>query len=207
MFTITTEVCRHHLISSELPDGLHDEVLGALRQIEALTGKSFGSQDNPLLVSVRSGAAISMPGMMDTILNLGLNDETVEGLARVSGDERFAYDSYRRFVQMYGQVVLGVSHSRFESILTEVKQEAGAEEDHELGVGELAQIIQRYRALIGREGGGPFPDSPVEQLWGAIEAVFRSWRNSRASAYRREYGIPHDLGTGVTVQAMVFGNQ
>ncbi|MEN8143332.1 MAG: pyruvate, phosphate dikinase [Gemmatimonadota bacterium] len=206
-FTITTEVCRHHLISSELPEGLHDEVVGALRQVEALTGKTFGSPDDPLLVSVRSGAAISMPGMMDTILNLGLNDQTVKGLARVSEDERFAYDSYRRFIQMYGVVVLGVPHSGFESIFSDEKQKSGAEEDQDISAAHLRQIIERYRDLIVREGSGPFPDSPVKQIWGAIEAVFHSWRNPRARAYRREYGIPHDLGTGVTVQAMVFGNR
>ncbi|MEE9207797.1 MAG: pyruvate, phosphate dikinase [Gemmatimonadota bacterium] len=206
-FTLTTDVCRHHLISSELPDGLHDDVVGALRQVEALTGRSFGSPDDPLLVSVRSGAAISMPGMMDTILNVGLNDHTVEGLARASADERFAYDSYRRFVQMYGKVVLGVSHSDFEAILSEEKLQAGADEDHELGVVHLRQIIRRYRDLVTQKGSAPFPDDPVAQLWGAIEAVFRSWRNPRARAYRKEYGIPHDLGTGVTVQAMVFGNR
>ncbi len=206
-FTLTTDVCRHHLISSELPDGLHDDVVGALRQVEALTGRSFGSPDDPLLVSVRSGAAISMPGMMDTILNVGLNDHTVEGLARVSADERFAYDSYSRVVQMYGKVELGVSHSDFEAILSEEKLQAGADEDHELGVVHLRQIIRRYRDLVTQKGSALFPDDPVAQLWEAIEAVFRSWRNPRARAYRKEYGIPHDLGTGVTVQAMVFGNR
>ncbi|MCL7956673.1 MAG: pyruvate, phosphate dikinase [marine benthic group bacterium] len=206
-FTLTTEACRHHLISDELPEGTEEEVTEALARLEKATGKQFGGAADPLLVSVRSGASISMPGMMDTILNLGLNDRSVEGLARASGDERFAWDSYRRFLQMYGDVVLGVDHHRFESILTEVRETAGAETDDAIPADGLRGLVERYKALIAEASDEPFPDTAEDQLWGAIGAVFRSWRNDRAVAYRKTYGIPHDLGTAVNVQTMVYGNR
>ena len=205
-FTLTTEACRHYLISDELPEGARREVDGALARLEKTTGKQFGGSTDPLLVSVRSGAAISMPGMMDTILNLGLNDTSVEGLALASGNARFAWDSYRRFLQMYGDVVLGVEHSAFESILAEARQEAGAETDDEIPADGLRVLVARYKELIERDGSAPFPETPEDQLWGAIGAVFESWRTPRAIAYRKTYEIPHDLGTGVNVQAMVYGN-
>jgi pyruvate,orthophosphate dikinase len=205
-FTITTDVCRHYLISSHAPDTLAAEVEKALERLEALTGKEFGGDREPLLVSVRSGAAISMPGMMDTVLNLGLNDQTVEALARVSGDQRFAFDSFRRFIQMYGNVVLGVEHDRFEQILAEAKRSAGVTADNELDATELRDVVDAYRSLVARESAAQFPEDPIEQLWGAVEAVFRSWRNPRAQAYRQATGIPHDIGTAVSVQTMVYGN-
>jgi pyruvate,orthophosphate dikinase len=206
-FTLTTEACRHYLISDELPDGVRSEVDGALARLEKTTGKQFGGSTDPLLVSVRSGAAISMPGMMDTILNLGLNDRSVEGLARASGNERFAWDSYRRFLQMYGDVVLGVEHAAFESILSEVRQASGADTDDGIPADGLQDVVARYKELIERDGSAPFPEAPEDQLWGAIGAVFESWRTPRAIAYRKTYEIPHDLGTGVNVQTMVYGNR
>nr|MDP2481803.1 pyruvate, phosphate dikinase [Candidatus Palauibacterales bacterium] len=206
-FTITTEVCRHHLITHEMPEGTDAQVEDAIRRLERLSGKKFGGAEDPLLVSVRSGGAVSMPGMMDTILNLGLNDETVEGLARVSGNAAFAYDSYRRFLQMYSDVVLELDHDAFESILGEARRQAGVETDYELEGDALRSVVRGYRELIDRESEAPFPQDPEEQLWGAIEAVFRSWRNPRAQAYRKTYGIPHDLGTAVNVQTMVYGNR
>ena len=206
-FTLTTDVCRHHLIADHMPEGAEEEVTEAIQRLEKITGKTFGGGEDPLLVSVRSGGAVSMPGMMDTILNLGLNDRTVESLARVSDDERFAYDSYRRFLQMYSDVVLGVDHHDFEAILADVKQEVGVSTDNELDAEALRSVVRRYRELIEAESEVPFPEEPEDQLWGAIEAVFRSWRNPRAKAYRKTYGIPHDLGTAVNVQTMVYGNR
>jgi pyruvate,orthophosphate dikinase len=206
-FTLTTEACRHYLISDELPDGARSEVDGALARLEKTTGKQFGGSTDPLLVSVRSGAAISMPGMMDTILNLGLNDSSVEGLARASGNDRFAWDSYRRFLQMYGDVVLGVEHAAFESILSEVRQASGADTDDEIPADGLRDVVARYKRLIERDGSAPFPEAPEDQLWGAIGAVFESWRTPRAMAYRKTYEIPNDLGTAVNVQTMVYGNR
>jgi pyruvate,orthophosphate dikinase len=205
-FTITTEACRHYLRSGELPGGLREEVERNLRQTEEATGKSFGGGSDPLLVSVRSGAAVSMPGMMDTILNLGLNDETVRALAENARDERFAFDSHRRFVQMYADVVLGVAAERFETLLDEVKGKRGVKEDTDLEAAELRELVEQYKALVRQSTGTPFPEDPQEQLWGAIEAVFRSWDNARARAYRRVNGIPDDLGTAVSVCSMVFGN-
>jgi len=206
-FTVTTEVCRHHLITHHLPDGVEEQVADAIKRLERLTEKQFGGTDDPLLVSVRSGGAVSMPGMMDTILNLGLNDVTVEALARVSGNECFAYDSYRRFLQMYSDVVLEVDHHSFEAILSDAKREAGVETDNELDADALRDVVRRYKELIERESAIPFPEEPEDQLWGAIEAVFRSWRTPRAQAYRKTYRIPHDLGTAVNVQTMVYGNR
>ena len=206
-FTVTTEVCRHHLLTHHLPDGVEEQVADAIKRLERLTEKQFGGTDDPLLVSVRSGGAVSMPGMMDTILNLGLNDRTVEALARISGNECFAYDSYRRFLQMYSDVVLEVDHHSFEAILSDAKREAGVETDNELDADALRDVVRRYRELIEKESDAPFPEDPRDQLWGAIEAVFRSWRTPRAQAYRKTYRIPHDLGTAVNVQTMVYGNR
>jgi len=206
-FTVTTEVCRHHLLTHHLPDGVEEQVSEAIRRLERLTEKQFGGADDPLLVSVRSGGAVSMPGMMDTVLNLGLNDQTVEALARISGNECFAYDSYRRFLQMYSDVVLEVGHRSFEAILSDVKRQAGVETDNELEADALRSVVRRYKELIETESDSPFPEKPEDQLWGAIEAVFRSWRTPRAQAYRKTYRIPHDLGTAVNVQTMVYGNR
>lgn len=212
-FTISTEVCRHYYRSAgQYPPGLEEEVQRALRRVEEVMGARFGDPSNPLLFSVRSGAPISMPGMMDTILNLGLNDQTVEGLAQKTGDERFAYDCYRRFVAMYGDVVFGLKPQQkderdpFEVILEEKKEERGVRYDHELSAEDLKELVRLYKEEIKRRLGVDFPDDPYEQLWGAIGAVFRSWNNPRAIAYRELNNIPDDLGTAVNVQSMVFGN-
>ncbi|MDP2696761.1 pyruvate, phosphate dikinase [Thalassospira sp.] len=206
-FTITTEVCTAFYDNDKTyPDSLNDEVEAALGKVETLVGRKFGDASDPLLVSVRSGARASMPGMMDTVLNLGLNDDTVEGLAAVSGDRRFAYDSYRRFIQMYGDVVLGVDHYHFEEILEVHKEDHGFVLDTELGADDWQKIVQAFKAKVAEELGRPFPQDPREQLWGAIGAVFGSWMNARANTYRRLHSIPASWGTAVNVQAMVFGN-
>ncbi|MBI4410636.1 MAG: pyruvate, phosphate dikinase, partial [Gemmatimonadetes bacterium] len=205
-FTLTTEVCRAYLRTGRFPPGLEDEVQAGIQRLEQDTGKRFGGTDNPLLVSVRSGAAVSMPGMMETILNLGLNEATVGVLARAARDARFAYDSYRRFVHMYGDVVLGVPHEQFEALLAAARERRGVEHDTELSAHDLRGLVQEYKALVRRETGADFPDAPDRQLWGAIEAVFRSWTIERAVAYRRVHGISEDLGTAVSVVAMVYGN-
>ncbi|WP_237153671.1 pyruvate, phosphate dikinase [Oryzibacter oryziterrae] len=206
-FTITTEVCRHFYANGKTyPDGLRDEVEQALVQLSQRTGRSFGDAQHPLLVAVRSGALASMPGMMDTVLNLGLNDVTVEALAREAGDERFALDSYRRFIQMYGDVVLGVGVHLFEDVLDDVKDREGYFADTELSAAEWRDIIDEFKRLVEQETGAPFPQDPVEQLWGAICAVFGSWMNSRAVTFRKLHGIPSTAGTAVNIQAMVFGN-
>ena len=206
-FTITTEVCTHFTEhGNAYPDDIESGVTKALAKIEKTLGRTFGSPDKPLLVSVRSGARASMPGMMDTVLNLGLNDTTVEGLVKDSGDERFAYDSYRRFIQMYGDVVLGVEHHTFEDLLEDHKAESGVELDTELTPDNLRTLVDDYLALVEKELGTPFPQEPLEQLWGAISAVFGSWMNDRAITYRRLHAISAEWGTAVNVQAMVFGN-
>jgi pyruvate,orthophosphate dikinase len=206
-FTITTEVCTSYFESGRrLPDGLEAQVDAALEHVGKAVGKTFGDPQNPLLVSVRSGARASMPGMMDTILNLGLNDETVRGLAARSGDERFAYDSYRRFIQMYSHVVLGVDHGVFEDILENHKNLKGFADDTELTANDWKQVIAAYKSAVERELGVRFPQDIRQQLRGAIGAVFGSWRNTRAITYRRLHGVPDEWGTAVTVQAMVFGN-
>ncbi len=206
-FTITTEVCHaYYAQGHKLPDELNAQVEAALQLISDETGVSFGDVNKPLLLSVRSGARVSMPGMMDTILDLGLNDETVEGLAKRSGDRRFAYDSYRRFIQMYADVVMGVDHGVFEDILENFKNLAGFSSDTELTEEDWGDIIGEYKKAIERELGKPFPQDIGEQLYGAISAVFGSWENPRAKTYRRIHDIPDDWGTAVTVQAMVFGN-
>jgi pyruvate,orthophosphate dikinase len=206
-FTITTEVCTFFYANArEYPAELKDEVSAGVAHIEKAVGLKFGDPVNPLLVSVRSGARVSMPGMMDTVLNLGLNDETTEGLAKKSGDRRFAYDSYRRFIQMYGNVVLGVEHHNFEEALELHKQDRGVELDTALTAEDWQKIIGDYKQRIQEELGSPFPQDPHEQLWGAIGAVFGSWDIPRAKTYRKLNNIPEEWGTAVNVQAMVFGN-
>jgi pyruvate, orthophosphate dikinase len=206
-FTITTEVCTAYYANGhKLPGGLAKDVEAALAAVGKAVGATFGDVAAPLLVSVRSGARASMPGMMDTILNLGLNDATVKGLAAKSGSERFAYDSYRRFIQMYSNVVLGVDHSVFEDILDTHKNLNGFSLDTDLEAQDWLEIIDAYKEAVERETGKPFPQATSEQLWGAIGAVFGSWQNARANTYRRLHGIPDSWGTAVTVQAMVFGN-
>jgi pyruvate,orthophosphate dikinase len=212
-FTITTAVCTaFYKAGKKLPRDLHAGIRDALRKVEALTGNRFGDPERPLLVSVRSGARVSMPGMMDTVLNLGLNDATVEGLAARSGNERFAWDSYRRFCAMFGDVVLGMKPERkedrdpFEVILERKKHALGVKIDSELPVSALKELVVEFKAEVKEKRGIPFPDDPMEQLVAAIEAVFRSWENDRAIAYRRMNGISSSWGTAVTVQAMVFGN-
>ncbi len=206
-FTITTEVCTAFSENDrQYPADLEPQVRQALRRVEQAIGRQFGNSARPLLVSVRSGARVSMPGMMDTVLNLGLNDDTVEGLARDADDDRFAWDSYRRFVQMYGSVVLGVKHHWFEEIIDQTKGETGAKEDTGLSAQDWRRVVDGYKELIANETGKPFPQSPEDQLWGAIGAVFGSWMNPRAVTYRRLHDIPAEWGTAVNVQAMVFGN-
>ncbi len=205
--TITTEVCReYYKLGKKFPEGMWEQVLEGLKKIEKEVGKKFGSKDNPLLVSVRSGAPVSMPGMMDTILNLGLNDESVEGLAKATNNERFAWDSYRRFIQMFGDVVLKVPHEKFEKILEERKKEVGAKQDIDLTAEDFKYIVQKYKELVKKETGREFPQDPYEQLKMAIRAVFDSWNNPRAKKYREINNIPDDYGTAVNIVAMVFGN-
>src|SRR5579872_1959288 len=206
-FTITTEVCTHFYANGKsYPAELEAQVAAALADVETALGLEFGDRNKPLLVSVRSGARASMPGMMDTVLNLGLNDDTVTALARNSGDERFAYDSYRRFLQMYGQVVLGIEHHHFEELIENHKIETGAVLDTELGADDWKTIAAGFKDIVQAETKKPFPQDVKAQLWGAIAAVFGSWMNARAVTYRRLHNIPSEWGTAVTVQAMVFGN-
>jgi len=206
-FTITTEVCTYYYANGKrYPKTLKAEVATALARVEKAVGRKFGDEMRPLLVSVRSGARASMPGMMDTVLNLGLNDRTVLALARESGDERFAYDSYRRFIQMYGDVVLGVDHHNFEEILDELKDRKGYSYDTELKADDWKGIVAAYKAKAEEILGRPFPQDPADQLWGAIGAVFGSWMNQRAITYRKLHNVPESWGTAVNVQAMVFGN-
>jgi pyruvate, orthophosphate dikinase len=206
-FTITTEVCTYFYANNKsYPKDLEALSAAGLAKVEKTVGRKFGDAANPLLVSVRSGARASMPGMMDTVLNLGLNDQTVEGLAKASGDKRFAYDSYRRFIQMYGQVVLGVEHHLFEDVIEAKKLDSGINLDTQLKAEDWHDVIADYKALVERTLDKPFPQDPQEQLWGAIGAVFGSWMNQRAITYRRLHEIPADWGTAVNVQAMVFGN-
>jgi pyruvate,orthophosphate dikinase len=206
-FTISTEMCALYYAEGEsFPESVRAEVAAGLAHIEGLTGKSFGDSADPLLVSVRSGARVSMPGMMDTVLNLGLNDSTVEGLASISGDPRFAWDSYRRFIQMYSDVVLGVDHGAFEEALEIAKEDKGVHLDTELEAQDWKRLAVRYKALVEEQLGRPFPEDVHEQLWGAVGAVFGSWQSDRAKTYRRLNSIPGDWGTAVNVQAMVFGN-
>ncbi|MBU6473601.1 MAG: pyruvate, phosphate dikinase, partial [Alphaproteobacteria bacterium] len=207
-FTITTEVCTYYYQNgSSYPADLKPAVEAALARVGELAGGVLGDAKKPLLVSVRSGARVSMPGMMDTVLNLGMTEETVAGLAALTGDARFAYDSYRRFIQMYSDVVLGVEHALFEEILESEKERRGVELDTELSAEDLKHIAGLFKARVQEELGKPFPDRVDEQLWGAIGAVFGSWQSPRANTYRRLHHIPEDWGTAVNVQAMVFGNR
>ncbi len=207
-FTISAEVCDYYYKhSNTYPEGLREEVEKNLKELEKVSQKKFGDPSNPLLVSVRSGAAVSMPGMMDTILNLGLNDETVIGLAKLTGNDRFAYDAYRRFIQMFGDVALGIAHSKFEKEIEAVKEKRGISLDTEMNVDDLKELVERYKSLYEREN-KEFPQDPMKQLWIAIDAVFGSWMNKRAVDYRRLNKIPEGslLGTAVSVVSMVFGN-
>jgi pyruvate,orthophosphate dikinase len=206
-FIITTEACKDYYDQGRrFPDGLVDEIRTHIQNLAKKLGKAFGDPDNPLLVSVRSGAPVSMPGMMDTVLNLGLNDKTVEALARSTNDARFALDCYRRFISMFGDVVMQVEHHHFESILAAQKERRGVTHDHQLTAEDWREVIARYKALIQAETGRSFPEEPMEQLTMAIQAVFDSWYNDRAIVYRKINRIPDDLGTAVNIQAMVFGN-
>ncbi|MGA1417066.1 MAG: PEP/pyruvate-binding domain-containing protein, partial [Gemmatimonadaceae bacterium] len=205
-FTIGCPLCDHYLRHGKAPEGLREEVERALTRLEAATSRRFGDRHNPLLVSVRSGARVSMPGMMETILNLGLNDETVLGLETQSGNARFAYDSYRRLLQMYGDVVLGVPMHDFEHLLAAKRLVNGVKTDAELPAEALKALVIEYQQLIQSVTGAPFPADPRVQLWGAIEAVWRSWTLKKAVDYRRVNGIPETPGTAVNIVAMVFGN-
>ena len=206
-FTITTEVCTLYYENDRTyPEGLDAQVDEAVAKIEKLMGSKFGDTENPLLLSVRSGARVSMPGMMDTVLNLGLNDETVQGLIKSTGNERFAYDSYRRFVQMFGNVVMGVDGADFEAMIDKKKEEYGATYDSDLPAEALKELVAEFKAHVTKTTGKEFPEDPKAQLWGAIDAVFGSWNNPRAITYRNLNDIPHHWGTAVNVQAMVFGN-
>ena len=206
-FTITTDVCTYYYgHDKQYPKDLSAQVAKALAQIGRVAGKAFGDKSNPLLVSVRSGGRASMPGMMDTVLNLGLNDETVEALAKKSGNRRFAFDSYRRFITMYSDVVLGVGHEHFEELLDNHKERQGYSLDTDLSADDWAELVVRYKKRVKDELGQDFPQDPHKQLWGAIGAVFGSWMNQRAITYRKLHNIPESWGTAVNVQAMVFGN-
>ena len=211
-FTITTEVCTYFTDNNnQYPPELVEQVEATMKQVEETMGAEFGSTENPLLLSCRSGARESMPGMMDTVLNIGLNDETVEVLAKKSGNPAFAWDSYRRFIQMYGDVVMevrpeGKEEDEYEQILEKARKDAGVEYDSQLNVDQIKDVVAQFKALIKRKAGTEFPTDAKDQVWGAIGAVFKSWMNDRAIVYRRQYGIPHNWGTAVNVQAMVFGN-
>lgn len=213
-FTISTEVCSYYYKHRyTYPRGLENQLNAALQKVEQSVGQRLGDTENPLLLSVRSGARDSMPGMMDTILNLGMNDEIVEIIGTTTSNPRFAWDAYRRFLQMYGDVVMGVQrradehHDPFEEVIHTVKQKVAVEDDNELSVNDLKRLVAYFKTLIKERSGRDFPQNPLEQLWGAIGAVFRSWQNDRAIVYRRKYGIPHEWGTAVNIQTMVFGNK
>ncbi|HYL50526.1 MAG TPA: PEP/pyruvate-binding domain-containing protein, partial [Acidimicrobiia bacterium] len=207
-FTISTDACKAYMAAGdELPAGLMDEVAAARTQLEQKMGKTLGDATDPLLVSVRSGAPFSMPGMMDTVLNLGLNDESVKGLAKQTQNERFAYDSYRRFVQMFGKIVLDIKGELFEEALHDLVESKGLDVDTELAAEDLAGLVETFKKIVRTEAGVDFPTDPQEQLGYAIKAVFKSWNGRRARDYRKMEGIPDDLGTAVNVQTMVFGNK
>jgi len=205
-FTITTEACIEYQKLDDYPEGMWEESLKALERVQKSINKKFGGKENPLLVSVRSGARVSMPGMMDTVLNLGLNDETVEGLASVSGSRRFAYDSYRRFIQMFSDVVLGIENNRFEEVIKEMKKKKNVEIDTQLDENDMFELVEKFKKLVSEELGRSFPQDVFEQLKLSVNAVFDSWNNQRAKTYRRLNKIPDEWGTAVTVVAMVFGN-
>src|SRR5688572_8604057 len=207
-FTVSTDACKAYMAGGDtLPDGLMDEVAAALTQLEEKMGKRLGDDADPLLVSVRSGAPFSMPGMMDTVLNLGLNDNSVKGLAKQTDNERFALDSYRRFVQMFGKIVLDIDGEIFEEALTELREQRGVATDPELDADALTGLVETFKGIVKKEAGVDFPQEPHEQLRYAIEAVFKSWNGKRAKDYRKLEGIADDLGTAVNVQTMVFGNK
>ena len=206
-FTISTEACTYYYENKEnLSDSINEEILIALAKLEEITGKKFGSPKNPLLVSVRSGARASMPGMMDTILNLGLNEEVVAGLSEITQNPRFALDSYRRFIQMYSDVVMGLAKSRFEEIIDKMKEEKNIKYDLEFDADDFKIMIKKFKEFYKQELNEEFPEDPKTQLFGAINAVFRSWENPRAQYYRKLNGIPSSWGTAVNVQSMVYGN-
>ncbi len=206
-FTISTEVCRQYYENDrEYPEGLHATVQEYLGRVEELMGKKFGDPEDPLLFSIRSGAPVSMPGMMDTVLNVGLNDETVQGLIKQSDDPRFSYDSYRRLVQMYGDVVKGIDGDKYEELIDKKKEEVGADRDTDLTADDWKDLVGQFKDLYKEETGETFPDDPEEQLWGGITAVFGSWNNERAVKWREINDLPHDVGTAVNVQTMVYGN-
>ncbi len=206
-FTISTEACVYYFQhKNTLPQKLWDEILSRLKNLELVLGRKFGDTENPLLVAVRSGARVSMPGMMDTVLNLGLNDSTVKGLAKSTKNEWFALDTYRRFISMFGDVVLGIPGERFEAILAKKKLKRKIEFDTEFTLHELKALIKQFKALVMRSTQKEFPEDSIQQLRMTVEAVFNSWNTERARTYRRLNGIPHEWGTAVTVQSMVFGN-
>ena len=206
-FTITTAVCnQYYNEGKKFPEGLKDKIREAMKYIEENMGKKFGDPENPLLVSVRSGAKFSMPGMMDTVLNLGLNDSTVEGLIKKSGNPRFAYDAYRRFIMMFADVVTGVSKNKFDELFKKRRNELGFKFDYEVPAEELKKIVNEFKKIYKDALGEDFPTDVYTQLFMAVEAVFKSWNNERAIVYRNREGIPHNLGTAVNVQAMVYGN-
>lgn len=207
-FTVTTEAClKYYQEGEKISEEILSQIFEALENLEKEMGKKLGDTEDPLLVSVRSGAVISMPGMMDTILNLGLNDESVKGLAAKTGNDRFAYDSYRRFIQMFGNVVMEVEHNRFEAIIESVKEKKNITLDTEMDAEGWQEVIKHFKEKVKEETGREFPQDPKEQLLMAVEAVFKSWNNQRAKVYRRINKIPDDLGTAVNVQTMVFGNK
>jgi pyruvate, orthophosphate dikinase len=203
---LTTACKEYYRLNGKIPDGLFEELEEKITQLEKKTGKRFGDPARPLLVAVRSGAPYSMPGMMDTILNLGMNDEVARGLAKLTGDERFAYDAYRRFIQMFGRIAMGVKGDRFEKLLEETKERLGVKHDIEIPASELKKLVEEFKQVVKKETGRELPQDPFEQLKMAVEAVFKSWNNPRAREYRRYYKIPDDLGTAVNIQVMVFGN-
>ncbi|MEU7688107.1 PEP/pyruvate-binding domain-containing protein, partial [Streptomyces spectabilis] len=205
-FTVTTEACRAYLSTGAEPDGLADEIAAHLTALERESGRRLGQADDPLLLSVRSGARFSMPGMMETILDIGLTDDSVRGLAKASGSERFAFDSYRRLIQMFGSTVMGVDSAVFEGALSRLKESRGAPDDLHLDAADLARLVETYKVLIRERTGEPFPQDPAEQLRRSILAVFASWNSERARLYRRRERIADDLGTAINVQRMVFGN-
>ena len=205
-FTITTEVCNYFIENKQMPKNFSKELRASLNKIEDYSGKKFGNSESPLLLSVRSGGKVSMPGMMDSILNIGLNDENVQHLSKAFNDERFALDSYRRLIQMYSNVVLGIEHSRFEAVLNNKKRIDNIESDSDFNPEQLKWIIDAYKNTVERFSKSPFPQDPYEQLIGSVEAVFKSWLNKRAITYRKINNIPDTLGTGATIQTMVFGN-
>ncbi len=207
-FTISAEVCQYYYRHDEqYPEGLKEEVEENLEKLEEENGKDFGDPEDPLLLSIRSGAAVSMPGMMDTVLNVGLNEDTLEGLVERTGNERFGWDSYRRLIQMYGEVVKGIEAREFDVALEEIKEEKGAENDTDLDVDDLKEVVDKFKEIYEENLGEKFPTDPMDQLWGATDAVFGSWNNPRAIKYRNINDLPHDaLGTAVNVQTMVFGN-